>query len=97
MGSNPTSGTQVRTYVLVNACEKKSGVVAEKVADLLYYQFGRADNESMSTTQRAVLHSTGAKVHYVRYTADNRLAGPFRTKRAAVAAVEAANSAVRTA
>ena len=40
---------------------------------------------------RAVVHTTGPRVHYVKYTADNRLVGPFRSKRAATAAVARAN------
>lgn len=42
---------------------------------------------------RARLHSTGPRVHYVLYPAeDNRLSGPFRSKRAAQAAVNEANA-----
>lgn len=41
---------------------------------------------------RAVLHTTGPRVHYARYLEDNRLSGPFRSKRAAQAAVDAANA-----
>lgn len=41
---------------------------------------------------RAVLHSTGPRVHYVMFPGeDNRLSGPFRSKRAAQSAVDSAN------
>jgi hypothetical protein len=45
---------------------------------------------------RAVLHSTGPRVHYAMFVReDNRLSGPFRSKRAAQAAVDAANAQSR--
>lgn len=43
--------------------------------------------------ERAVLHSTGPRVHYALFVdEDRRLSGPFRSKRAAQAAVDAANA-----